>query len=355
MSDLLDRIVNVSIELENLASSSASYSAILLVIPLPESAAEDEEIPNLLSIPSAADLKTYGYTSSESAYIAASIVFSQSPSPDKVYVTVRQQTDDGYEDLDVTLDRVNSNKWYGFALVGFEEVGDIEAAIKWAESNEKLFGYTLYTIERAVTIEGYYRTFEAYSAEVEDDESYKYLALAMMAKCFGYESGSETWALKTLSGIPTSTLTTAEMDTLDEQGISYYIDIDGTSVTQGGKVMAGEWIDVIRFRDWLKNEIKSNIFNVLLANTKVPYTDAGITLIHSAITTALKDGQDVGGIAPTEYDEDGTETPGYTVSVPRASQVSKATKKSRVLPDCTFTARLAGAIHVVEVSGKLEN
>ncbi|MCD8364441.1 MAG: hypothetical protein LUC83_01250 [Clostridiales bacterium] len=129
MSDLLDRIVDVSIDLETLASSSASYSAILLVIPLPESAAEDVEIPDLISISSASDLKTYGYTSSEEAYEAASIVFSQSPSPEAVYVTVRQQTDDGYETLDVTLDRVNSNKWEGTYLVGAEEASDIAAVV----------------------------------------------------------------------------------------------------------------------------------------------------------------------------------------------------------------------------------
>ena len=69
---------------------------------------------------------------------------------------------------------------------------------------------------------------------------------------------------------------------------------------------------------------------------------------------ALKRGQAMGGIAPTEYDEDGNATPGYTTTVPRARDLTQAERASRQLKGCKFTARLAGAIHYVEVHGTLE-
>ena len=64
-------------------------------------------------------------------------------------------------------------------------------------------------------------------------------------------------------------------------------------------------------------------------------------------------GQRRGGIAPTEYDEDGNKNLGYVIEVPLASQISANVKASRVLPDVKFTARLAGAIHAVEIKGSL--
>ena len=116
---------------------------------------------------------------------------------------------------------------------------------------------------------------------------------------------------------------------------------------------AGEWIDVIRFRDWLAEEIKVYVLNVLVNNEKVPYTDAGIAIIEGAIRQSLRQGQVNGGIAPVEYDEEGNKNLGYTVTVPLAANISANQKASRILTDVKFTARLAGAIHVVEIKGSL--
>ena len=118
-------------------------------------------------------------------------------------------------------------------------------------------------------------------------------------------------------------------------------------------VAAGEWIDVIRFRDWLKEEISVNVFNLLINREKVPYTDEGIAQVEARIRDALVLGQRRGGVAPTEYDEEGRENLGFTVTVPLASSVSANTKAKRKLTDVFFTARLAGAIHFVEIKGSL--
>ena len=125
------------------------------------------------------------------------------------------------------------------------------------------------------------------------------------------------------------------------------------SITQNGKVAAGEWIDVIRFRDWLQEEMTVNIFNALVNSDKIPYTDTGIAIIENQMRAALRLGQTRGGIAPTEYDEDGNENLGFTIEVPLASSISANTKASRILEDVKFTARLAGAIHAVDIKGSL--
>lgn len=58
-------------------------------------------------------------------------------------------------------------------------------------------------------------------------------------------------------------------------------------------------------------------------------------------------------IAPTEYDDDDNPIYGYSVTVPKASDLTEAERKSRKLTGCKWSARLAGAIHAVEISGNL--
>ena len=200
----------------------------------------------------------------------------------------------------------------------------------------------------------YYRSFGFYCGNAdgydEDDQptENQYLALAAMAKCFGYDPGTETWNLKELATIVPSALSTDMKKNLEETKINTFRRYGGCNVTFGGYTLAGEWIDVIRFRDWLEAEMQIRVFNVLKKNRKVPFTDGGIGLVAGAMESTLKDGQDIGGIAPDSFDENDKKIPGFEVHVPLAASLTEEQRKSRKLPECRFTARLAGAIHIVD-------
>ena len=158
--------------------------------------------------------------------------------------------------------------------------------------------------------------------------------------------------------MPVATVTPSKLSStfikkLEKANFNFVLTVASKNITQGGKTNGGEWIDVIRFRDWLQNDMQVRIVNLLIVNPKIPYTDAGIGLVENQMLASLKDGQKYGGVAPTEYDADGNENPGYVTSVPLASEISSTQKASRTLTDCKFSARLAGAIHVVEVKGCL--
>ena len=60
-----------------------------------------------------------------------------------------------------------------------------------------------------------------------------------------------------------------------------------------------------------------------------------------------------GGIAPAEVDIEGNLVPSYTIQVPLSMTISPNDKANRILRDVYFTARLAGAIHVVQIQGTL--
>lgn len=360
----LDNIVKCDIEISSPGSNDATFDSILLVVSAP-SAEGSQTIKGVTAISKADELLGYGYTTGSSAYIAATVAFSQNPAPNMLYFVVRESTPEisgeEYEDVADTLERANTEaSFYGIHLTEFKGAADIQAAISWTEANEKVFGFEYDDIDECpVKNFSYYRSFGVFSGLAdghgteEQPVENQYAALAWMAKCFGYDPGTETWNLKELAGIVPSKLSTPQKKTLEGININRFLRYAGSNCAIGGNMLAGEWIDVVRFRDWIKNELQIRVFNALKANRKVPYTDAGIGLIEGTMDAVLKDGQDIGGIAPTEYDADDNPIYGYTVTVPHASDLTEAERKSRKLTGCKWSARLAGAIHIVEIGGYL--
>lgn len=364
----LDEIVKVDIEIATPGSSDESFSNILMVVEAPDTESATAEIGDkVVGISQAAELGDYGFSPKHQAYIMATVAFSQSPAPDTVYVVVRKVVDDEddenliYESMTEVLNRAaEAGGWYGIELSStFLNKDDIEETIKWAESNKKLFGFTFVDEELPVSTTNYFRSFAVYGGGVPDVEDIPaenyHISLAMMAKCFGYDPGSETWALKALAAVSPCKLSTAMKKYCDDNNVTYFTTYAKKNITSsmGGKVLGNEWIDTIRFRDWLKNDMQERVFNLLVLNQKVPYTDDGITGVEGKMEESLKEGQKVGGIAPTEYDDDDNEIPGYTITVPKSADLTDSQKASRQLTGCKFTAKLAGAIQAVEISGNL--
>lgn len=355
MSEVLDRIVKCDISIETPPQDNASFGKIMIIGSRPLNAADDfRSVDKYASI---AEVKEAGWGVEEAVYKAAYAALRQEPSPEFIYIAVKEESQEAEkapeeesqgevpDPLTAAIETaLNTPGWYGLALAGAEE-GDYEKAAGIIETAEKIFCFAFKGDESPVKGE-YLRTFGVYS---EDD----YANIAWLAQCFTFKPGSETWAYKSLSGIEPSDITTRRMRHLDEENLNYYIACAGKNITQTGKVLGGEWIDVIRFRDWLKNQMQMMIYELFIQNPKIPYLDSGITLVENQMEAALKAGQSAGGVAPSEYDAEGNLIPGYTVTVPKAASLSSSQRALRTLKDCRYTARLAGAIHIVEMRGSL--
>lgn len=266
------------------------------------------------------------------------------------------------EDIEKTLERARlTNGWYAICPAYIDKTM-LERIGAWADSQDKICGFTVVEVpeegdipicDKSLRCYGMFAK-QSWDQKVEDiPKDNLYINVAWTAKCLNYQAGSETWALKTLAGIQPANLTSTQMRKLENLNLNYYTTCADRDITCDGKVTYGEWIDVIRFRDWLQNDMQKSIFDLFLRNQKVPYTDKGIGLVKNIMIASLKRGQNVGGIAETEYDADGNEIPGFKVSVPLAANITPAQKKSRKLSDCKFTGRLAGAIHAADVNGGL--
>lgn len=225
------------------------------------------------------------------------------------------------------------------------------AAAAWVQSNERV--YLLETNEttsvstavgNSETLDdmhtlGYTRThgvWHGYPGE---------LALAAEGgKCFSFDPGKVTFALKTLTGVTPNQLTSTNRTNLTNRKANSYEPVGdtGIAVTFDGTVASGEYLDVIRDLDFVKDDISKAVFDVLVGNPKLPYTNAGIAVIQGTILARLN-AHVVMGIFSGD--------PAPAVTVPLVANVSAADKAARRLTNVRFTATLAGAIHSVVVTG----
>ena len=175
------------------------------------------------------------------------------------------------------------------------------------------------------------------------------ISAAELGKNLPKTPGSITWMFKTLAGIETVEYTSAELSAMEGKNIERYTLIAGNSMVSEGKTSSGEYIDVTRFIDWLTARIKENIFGRLKNLDKVAYVNKGIAIVETEVRGTLSLGISNGGLT--------RDTP-PTVTVPSAivgseNGVSANDKANRLLPNVEFCAVLAGAIHAVEVNGKV--
>lgn len=246
--------------------------------------------------------------------------------------------------------RVQNDTWYTLHLADAESKARIEALAANVETKDELFLATSFdgnnldpnstsSVAYSLKQSAYFRTALIFS----NDQSAK-VESNWAGNRLPDDPGSATWIYKTLSGPQPDDLNATHITALDANNCSYYQEDSGRNVTKGAKVAGGEWIDVIRFRDWLIANIRDNMKQLLFDSKKVPYTDGGIQLIVANLDSSLQQGVTSGGI-------DGEQE--ITILFPRISEVPGADKLARILRNVSFSCTLAGAIHVVEIKGAL--
>lgn len=157
------------------------------------------------------------------------------------------------------------------------------------------------------------------------------------------DPGSVSWSYKRVPGATGSVFTAAQIDALEEKRVTRIENIQGLVRTVGGYTSdAGAYMDIIRGVDWLKQTMAEDVFIAMVNNKKIPYTNAGVAIIEGVVRARLQAaiGQNV-----LVDDEN------LTVSTPNVLEVSETDRGNRLLPDVSFTARLAGAIHRVVIRG----
>jgi Protein of unknown function (DUF3383) len=354
----IDRIVKVSISLRTAGIAQLSFNELMLFGKFTEPAGSTAGV-YIITDPDEL-LDDYGCIATDAIYQAALVAFSQIPHLPQIYIGHDANGADETAVVDnLAALAASDNSWY--AICDTERLDTrTEWIAKWVEAHEKLFITVMTedeTLDPAATDTAsiahklmtgqYFRTAWWYNPDAE-----VFPDVAICVKSFTKYPGQETWANQRLASVTYTKLSEGDAKNIFDKNGNTFEPFRNIAITQNGKVAGGEWIDVIRFRDWLCEEIKIRIFQQMVDN-RIPYTDVGIGIIRTRLTEALDFGVTRGGIAPPEVNLDGDYVPSYTVSVPLSVTVSTNDKANRILRDVYFTARLAGAIHVVEIQGTL--
>lgn len=180
------------------------------------------------------------------------------------------------------------------------------------------------------------------------DTTTKYIDAAWAGRMLPTIPGSENWAFKVLTGVTADNLTSSQANGVLNNRGNTYENFAGQSITRFGKVVSGEYIDIIRGADWLKARLQENLFLLLINAEKVPYTDAGGDMVENSMREIFEQAVNNGFIAK---DADGKGL--YTITIPDVSDVPLADRLVRLFSGVTFAGTLAGAINKIGIAGNL--
>jgi hypothetical protein len=247
---------------------------------------------------------------------------------------------------ELDLLRLETDAFYAVLLTSTVFADQLTCAA-WTESQKKIYltrsnvagilAATTTDIAARLHALSYHRSAVMYYGSTDD-----YRDAAWAGACLPLDPGSETWKFKTLVGVVPDSLTTTQITNAQGKRCNLYRTIGGINVTSEGYAASGRFLDQTRGIDWLEARLQEDVFQVLATTPKVPYTDAGVMLITAPIRARLANGVAVGLLA---------DDPAPTVTAPLVADVNVTDRANRLLPDVTFSATLAGAIHSVQIAG----
>ncbi len=268
------------------------------------------------------------------------------------YMGMKDVTVDTTTDNEIPVVNAEDDAWYGLMIIDSSSTATALNAAGWIETKRKL------CVVQSGDTDCLNQAEETDTMTQLKDSSYartgciwhrgiggaQWLAAGWFAGALTTTPGAATMAFKEVKGVKVDKLESGEEASILLKNGSHYTDV-GLFVTFEGKSGAGEFMDTVRFIDWVYARMRENVLLVLANNPKIPFTDNGVDTMRLAISSVIEAGIVAGGFA---------KDPPYTVSAPKVAAVSAANRIARTLPDLTWTAQLAGAIHrLVPVTGRV--
>lgn len=260
--------------------------------------------------------------------------------------------------------------WYGLMIPEIEDAADHLAVAAYIESANNKHVYGVTTTESGVL-----------SPVSTDDIAYQLEALAFKRTACQYSSSSAyavaslygrilttnynanntviTLMYKQEPGIVAETINETQLDALEAKKCNIFVEYNNdTAIIQNGVMASGDFIDEITGIDWLAITIQNQVYNLLYTNpTKIPQTDAGNNQIIVAIEAVCSQGVINGLLAPGVWKSNGFGTlksgdflaKGFYVYAPPVASQLQADREARKSVPFQIAAKLAGAIHTVDI------
>lgn len=264
----------------------------------------------------------------------ATRLFMQKPQPQRVAIIGK--VGKGGEVFDKAIE---ANKDFFFVVCTDNSLETIKAISEKCQVNNKVYAVTINDTAdiEAIGKEVFDNTFVAF----HDDEN-AYLAEGV-AVIMSYKIGGKTAKFKQVQGVTEANISLTDLYKLHENKIFTYIKKLGVLQTTEGKVLSGEYIDVVLGEYWIRFRMEERMQRLALTNDKIPYTNRGIAMLVSVAEQVLNQAVDMGII------EEGQ----YRVDYKRREEVDSNEVANRVYNHIIWTAMLQGAIHSGQISGIL--
>ncbi|GHE70018.1 hypothetical protein GCM10019059_32230 [Camelimonas fluminis] len=264
-----------------------------------------------------------------------------------------------------------SSEWYGLmvAAPGVAEADHLAvAAFIEAASQSRVYGVTtqnpnvldpVTTADIASQMEAakYKRTLCQYSSS----SPYAIASLYGRAFTVDFTGNNTTITLKFKQepGVVAETITESQAATLKDKNCNVFVNYNNdTAIIQEGVMANGYFIDEVHGTDWLQNAVQTDVYNLLYqSQTKIPQTDEGNHLIVTRIEQSLVQAVTNGLVAPGTWNVDGFGQlrqgdllpKGFYVFAPPISTQVQSDREARKSVPIQVAAKLAGAIHSVNV------
>lgn len=266
-----------------------------------------------------------------------------------------------------------STDWYGLYVASTHTVvnADVLAVAPFIEgaSPSRIYGVTTQDptvldptqstdIASELKAAKYQRTFVQYSS------SSPYAAASIFGRAFTVDfTGSNTTItlkFKQEPGIVAETLTQTQASALEAKNCNVFVNYNNsTAILEQGVMANGYFFDEVHGLDWLQNQVQTNVFNALYTGaTKIPQTDAGVTVLANAAEQACEQGVGNGLLAPGVWNAAGFGAitqgqmlpKGYYIYQPPVSSQSQSDREARKAPTLQIAVKLAGAVHFANVA-----
>lgn len=288
------------------------------------------------------------FADTTAAYKMAAAAFSQEIAPPRVKIGIKLSGETWTEALQACVDF--DDDWYGLAIESRLKA-DILAVAAFIEPRLKIFiGASADAAIKSqastddVMAELRNNVYARTALFFHNQAATIFPECAWLGSQLPTDPGSTTWKFKRLNAIPVDSFTFGERDVLTNKGANFYERIAGVPITREGTMAESNvtFIDIIHGIDWLQTRMAERIFARLTTAPKIPYTNAGIAVIESLIRAQLDQAIVRGVIAPE---------PEYEIFVPDVLETDELDRANRILRDVSFRARLAGAIHKIDING----
>lgn len=267
------------------------------------------------------------------AYKLAQRLFMQKPQPQEVAIFGKKGS---AEEAFKGVLEVNSDFFFVVCVDNSAEA--IKALSGQCQVNNKIYAVTVNDLEQAKALAGVGdNTFVAFH---NNPDSYLAEGLAVV---MSYKIGGKTAKFKQIQGVDEAVIGLTDLKELEKKNIFTYVKKLGVLQTTEGKMLSGEYIDIVLGEYWIRFRMEERMQRLAMTQDKIPYTNRGIGMLVSVAEQVLNQAVDM------EIIEVGQ----YKVDYRKREDVPSNDVALRKYDYIVWTAMLQGAIHSGQISGVL--